>query len=232
MIENRPGIIEIVDMKDREYYCDLYKDIDEAYELYMPQIRYEIEEFYIFLNNHYGLTPRSKPFNILEIGTKFGGTFYLWCTMNKSSGLNISIDMDDGGKHGGIGTEKMDERDEWFKDRFNNCYFIRGDSHSLTTKTKLMKHFDPTITKPFDELFPEGILDFLFIDGDHTYDGVRKDWEMYSPFVSRSGIIAFHDITISDYHHKRDVYVGEFWENLTKNIALFRVKSIKVRICQ
>jgi predicted O-methyltransferase YrrM len=37
-------------------------------------------------------------------------------------------------------------------------------------------------------------LDFLFIDGDHSYEGVKKDFEMYSPLVRKGGIIAFHDI--------------------------------------
>ena len=37
-------------------------------------------------------------------------------------------------------------------------------------------------------------LDFLFIDGDHTYEGVRKDFEMYGKLVVKGGVIAFHDI--------------------------------------
>ena len=37
-------------------------------------------------------------------------------------------------------------------------------------------------------------IDFLFIDGDYTYEGVRKYYEMYSPLVENGGIIAFHDI--------------------------------------
>ena len=37
-------------------------------------------------------------------------------------------------------------------------------------------------------------LDFLFIDGDHRYEGVRRDFEMYGPLVRRGGIIAFHAI--------------------------------------
>jgi hypothetical protein len=31
------------------------------------------------------------------------------------------------------------------------------------------------------------MVDFLFIDGDHTYEGVKKDFEMYSPLVRREG---------------------------------------------
>jgi predicted O-methyltransferase YrrM len=37
-------------------------------------------------------------------------------------------------------------------------------------------------------------VDFLFIDADHSYEGVKKDFEMYSPLVRKGGIIAFHDI--------------------------------------
>ena len=37
-------------------------------------------------------------------------------------------------------------------------------------------------------------IDLLFIDGDHTYDGVRQDFEMYGPLVREGGLIALHDI--------------------------------------
>jgi len=36
-------------------------------------------------------------------------------------------------------------------------------------------------------------IDFLFIDGDHSYEGVKKDWELWSPLVSVEGRIALHD---------------------------------------
>lgn len=37
-------------------------------------------------------------------------------------------------------------------------------------------------------------IDLLFIDGDHTYEGVRADFETYWPLVAGGGIVAFHDI--------------------------------------
>jgi predicted O-methyltransferase YrrM len=36
-------------------------------------------------------------------------------------------------------------------------------------------------------------FDFIFIDGDHSYDGVRRDYEMWLPFLEYGGYIAFHD---------------------------------------
>lgn len=36
-------------------------------------------------------------------------------------------------------------------------------------------------------------IDLLFIDGDHAYEAVKRDWEEWSPHVSPAGRIAFHD---------------------------------------
>jgi predicted O-methyltransferase YrrM len=36
-------------------------------------------------------------------------------------------------------------------------------------------------------------IDFLFIDGDHSYDAVRTDWDDWHGFVEPGGRVAFHD---------------------------------------
>ena len=36
-------------------------------------------------------------------------------------------------------------------------------------------------------------IDFLLIDGDHTEDAVEQDWNDWHPYVTDSGIVAFHD---------------------------------------
>ena len=36
-------------------------------------------------------------------------------------------------------------------------------------------------------------VDFVFIDGDHTYQAVRDDWEAWSPLVESGGFISLHD---------------------------------------
>ncbi len=36
-------------------------------------------------------------------------------------------------------------------------------------------------------------IDLIFIDGDHSYEGVRADWDLFAPHVSPFGIAAFHD---------------------------------------
>lgn len=36
-------------------------------------------------------------------------------------------------------------------------------------------------------------VDFLFIDGDHSYEGVKKDWDLYSPLLKEGSLVVFHD---------------------------------------
>ena len=59
-------------------------------------------------------------------------------------------------------------------------------------------------------------MDFLFIDADHTYEGVKMDFEMYSQLMRRGGIVAFHDILPHDRKHDPDGSVGvhRFWQEI------------------
>ncbi len=36
-------------------------------------------------------------------------------------------------------------------------------------------------------------IDLIFIDGDHTYDGVKADWNLFVPHIREFGVVVFHD---------------------------------------
>lgn len=36
-------------------------------------------------------------------------------------------------------------------------------------------------------------IDLLFIDGDHSYEGCKKDWDLYSPYLKGGSCVVFHD---------------------------------------
>jgi len=42
-------------------------------------------------------------------------------------------------------------------------------------------------------LFQDEHFDFIFIDGDHTYDAVSQDFELYLPKVKKGGLLFMHD---------------------------------------
>jgi len=78
-----------------------------------------------------------------------------------------------------------------------NIHLIRANSHDTETLQKVKK------------ILNGKNLDFLFIDGDYTYEGVKRDFEMYGPLVRKGGIIAFHDIVPSRYENVGGV--PKFW---------------------
>jgi len=39
-------------------------------------------------------------------------------------------------------------------------------------------------------------IDFLFLDGDHSEQGIQRDWEDWHRFVIPDGVIAFHDAAL------------------------------------
>ncbi|HVA65665.1 MAG TPA: class I SAM-dependent methyltransferase [Elusimicrobiota bacterium] len=67
-------------------------------------------------------------------------------------------------------------------------------------------------------------IDFLFIDADHSYEGVKKDYGLYSPLVAPGGLIAFHDIVpsyLTRYGTETSVGIVEvarFWEELKASL--------------
>ena len=91
----------------------------------------------------------------------------------------ISIDLP-GGKFGGGQSRIRSLLYHAFGKLFQSMHVIRGDSHSEEVAAKVRD-----ITQS---------LDVLFIDGDHTYEGVKHDFLSYSPLVRTGGIVALHDI--------------------------------------
>ena len=77
---------------------------------------------------------------------------------------------------------------------------IWGDSH------------DPKTLKKLKNVLAGHPVDMLFVDGDHTFEGVKADWELYSPLVRGGGIVAFHDIC--GHPQQKFIEVDRFWASL------------------
>ena len=126
------------------------------------------------------LTPL-RPRRVLEIGTAAGGTLLLLSRVAADDALLVSIDQPEGGFGGGYNLLRASLYRS-FARRGQRIVLIRADSHRRSTRRRLAAALGGEL------------LDFLFIDGDHSAAGVRQDFDDYAPFVRPGGLIALHDI--------------------------------------
>ena len=141
------------------------------------------------------LLERRRLRTVVEIGTHRGGTLWAWCQVAEPDALIVSIDLDLP-DHEKIQASQLLE----LARARQALRLLRLDSHDEETLEALQA-----------ELRGRQI-DFLFIDGDHSYDGVRLDYEMYGPLVDRGGLIAFHDVL--PHPHAPECEVERFWREI------------------
>ena len=145
---------------------------------------------------------------ILEIGSMDGGTLRAWKAVAPDATL-ISVSLSGGPYGGGTVPEGITQ------------HHLDLDSHSALALTRVLEILDG---RP---------IDFMFIDGDHSYEGVRSDFAMYAWLVRRGGgIVAFHDILPHD--DGTGIEVDRFWHELTARyewdqfVALDELRENKV----
>jgi predicted O-methyltransferase YrrM len=127
------------------------------------------------------LVQASHPKVIMEIGTCKGGTLYIWSRINPDAELIVSLDLPE--KLGGYRARRRKLYEEFAYDRRpGTIRLLQRDSHATSTLEELK------------EILGGRPIDFLWIDADHSYEGAKRDYEMYSPLVRHGGLVAFHDI--------------------------------------
>jgi predicted O-methyltransferase YrrM len=77
------------------------------------------------------------------------------------------------------------------------------------------------IKKIFDKVSKLNLTyDLAMLDADHSYEGIRKDFELYSPLVKPGGLVIFHDIADDERLHLQGCFVDVFWKDLkTKSLG-------------
>jgi predicted O-methyltransferase YrrM len=113
-----------------------------------------------------------EPRHVCEIGTLAGGTTLLLSRTLPSVNLIIGVD---------IYIENR-PRLQRLRPVEQNMHLLNGSSYAASTVRRVEK------------ILRERKLDLLFIDGDHRYEGVKKDFQTYSRLVRENGLVVFHDI--------------------------------------
>jgi GT2 family glycosyltransferase len=146
-----------------------------------------------------------KPKVLVELGVHNGVSYFSFCQAVEALKIDTecyAVDTWKGDEHAGFYDESVFEK---VKD-YN---------------TKTFPAFSTLIRSTFDEAkeyFSDGAIDLLHIDGLHTYEAVKHDFDIWLPKLSENGIVIFHDINVRE----RDFGVLKLWEELSRNYPHFQ----------
>ncbi len=156
----------------------------------VAQLRWELEQLV-------ELYKSCQPRTVVEIGVQSGGTLYHWLTHAPDNAIVVGVDL--------IGHRPKDQSsylplwESWCREGVV-FRFIQDDSHREDTMERVRNYV--------------GGIDWLFIDGDHTYEGALADFEMYGPLVNAGGVIAFHDLMTPTNPVQQHIQVGRLWREI------------------
>lgn len=150
------------------------------------------------------LTSELKPNFFVELGTYYGSSYFSVCQMIEQHQLTTRCFA--------IDTWKGDEQSGFYEDEVYNSV----NSYNQ----KKYSHFSTLIRSSFEQALPyfeNNSIDMLHIDGYHTYEEVKNDFESWKPRLTQNAIVLFHDINVKE----REFGVCKLWQELTPHYLNF-----------
>ncbi|NTW52401.1 MAG: class I SAM-dependent methyltransferase [Chlorobiaceae bacterium] len=144
------------------------------------------------------ITETLRPNIFVELGTHSGNSYFAVCQSVATNSLPTichAVDTWQGDPHAGFYEENVYTEVASYNEQHYHAF-----SHLLKMT------FDEALP-----LFSNGSIDLLHIDGLHTYEAVRHDFETWLPKMSAKGVVLFHDISV----RHEDFGVYRLWDELS-----------------
>lgn len=160
---------------------------------------------------HYGLIQNLKPSRVLVIGSRYGFVPAV-CALACQDNQRGVVDFVDAG---------YDYRQPQEQDRAwgGVGFWKKADIKKHFGKFELSNYLRVYVTtsEDFHQTYPKYRWQYVFIDGDHSYHGVKTDFTLFWPRLETEGILAVHDIFTPNSIIGTKAGVKKFWEELKHN---------------
>ena len=145
-----------------------------------------------------------RPGTLVELGTHSGNSYFAFCQAMAAlhpAGRAYAVDTWAGDEHAG---------------RYGEDVFAGVSAFNI----EHFRQFSTLLRATFDDArayFPDQAVDLLHIDGLHSYDAVKHDFENWLPTLSSRGVAVFHDTNVRE----RDFGVWRLWQELAGRYPSF-----------
>lgn len=158
---------------------------------------------------HYSLIRTVKPKNILCIGSRYGYIPALLAQACKENGKG-HVDFVDAG-YGKDSPHHWTGVGYWSTPEGKDCFQKFGLERFISTFTMTTKAFLKKRRSRYG---------YIYIDGDHSYKGVKFDHSKFWPMLENHGIMAFHDIGVEGAKPEGTYGVKKLWEKISGKNSL------------
>lgn len=150
------------------------------------------------------LVNTARPASLVELGSHQGFSYFAFCQAVKASGIDCRCHA--------VDTWQGDDQAGFYGEEVYEAVRGHNDEHYAEFSTLLRMTFDQALAQ-----FQGGSVDLLHIDGFHSYEQVRHDFDTWRPKLSERAVVLLHDT-----HVRRDGFgVYRLWEELAQEHTHF-----------
>jgi predicted O-methyltransferase YrrM len=135
------------------------------------------------------LVRRILPCTIVDLGVDFGFSTFTFATTG--IGFVFGVDAFEGDAHAGARDTEREVRQKLMELELTNCAIVRGRFDEVAASW----------TTP---------IDILHIDGYHSFDAAKNDYDTWTRFLKPKGVVLMHDTCVEGHGYE----VGKFFNTI------------------